>query len=54
MAEQQQPLQEVNCYLDASIPPDQQLLGSTLAGLGIYIPKLQNSAQSVLLIKAQT
>ena len=44
---------EVNCYVDASIPLEQQLLGPTLAGLGIYIPKLQNPAQSALLIKAQ-
>jgi hypothetical protein len=53
MAKQQKPLQEVNWCLDASIPPEQQLLGPTLAGLDVYIPKLQSSAQSVLLIKAQ-
>ncbi|CAL4886218.1 unnamed protein product [Urochloa decumbens] len=41
------------CYTDASIPPENQIIGPTLAGLGIYVQNLQVQGHSALMIKAQ-
>ncbi|CAN6340528.1 unnamed protein product [Urochloa humidicola] len=52
--DEQDQLQAVtHCYIDASIPPEQQIVGPTPAGLGIYVHNLQVPGHSALMIKAQ-
>ena len=41
------------CYIDASIPSEQQIQAPTRAGIGIHVQNLQVPGHSNLMIKAQ-